>query len=129
MSLDTFDFPYHSISHNYPETGVRVKFGNSYEFSSAPAAPPQRTFKLNMKGMRYYNNPDGSFSRTMNNGTNILSLEDFYKEHELYKRFLYNHETEGELTVRFKEPLQIPEAIENGGGLFPPFEITLIEQP
>jgi hypothetical protein len=127
--MDVFNFPYHKVEKAYPETGGSLKFGESYEFRSAPTAPDQVVYTLSMMGMRYYRNSNGTFNRTINPTTNILFLEDFYNTQKRYKKFQYVHDTDGTVVVRFKDPLKIPTAIEGGTGLLPEFTLTLELQP
>ena len=126
---ETFNFPFHSIEEAFPETGYSVKFGQSYEFRTGSSAPDQVVYTLNMSGLRYYQNPDKSFNRTVNPTTNILFFKDFYKAHKLHVPFYYNHEAEGQLRVRFKDPIKIPTAFTNSNGVIPTFSITLELMP
>lgn len=125
---ETFNFPFHTSAEEFPATGYGVQFGNSYEFRSAPVAPPQRMWKLTMSGLRYITSA-GVISRSLSPTVNILFFKDFYAAHQLHTSFFYVHETEGTIKVRFKEPLKLPTAIPNSGGIFPPFDITIVEQP
>jgi hypothetical protein len=125
---DTFNFPFHTVAEEYPETGFGVQFGNSYEFRSAPTAPAQRSFKLSMMGLRYITD-GGNISRTASPTVNYLTFKDFYRDHQMHQSFFYVHETEGTLLVRFAEPVKFPTAVLGGTGLFPTFEVALLEQP
>ena len=126
---DTFNFPFHTIEEAHPETGYSVKFGNSYEFRSGGSAPDQVVYTLSMQGLRYYQDVGGAYNRLVNPTTNILFFKDFYKSHKLHVPFFYNHDTEGLLTVRFKEPIKIPTAFVNANGVVPAFSITLELMP
>jgi len=127
--MQTFNFPIHTIEKVYPQTGVGVKFGNSYEFRSPSPAPDQVEYRLSMKGLKYFFNSNGTLNRTINPTRNILFLEDFYLAHKLHAKFLYVHQADGTVTVRFKNPLIIPTAYATGRGELPPFEVILISQP
>lgn len=126
---DTFDFPFHKLEEQFPDSGFSVKFGKSYSFNAAPDAPEQITYVLSMTGMRYYTNVDNTLNRTINPKTNILTLRDFYTTHLRYASFFYPHPVEGNKLVRFKDPLKIPTAIDGGKGILPEFQITLELQP
>jgi len=127
--MQTFNFPMHTIEKVYPQTGVGVKFGNSYEFRSPSPAPDQIEYRLSLQGMQYYRNVGGVYDRAINPTRNILRLEDFYLFHKLHASFLFVHAVDGTVTVRFKNPLIIPTAYRTGMGQLPPFEILLTSQP
>lgn len=127
--MATFDFPFHTLAEEFPDSGYGLKFGKSYEFRAAPDAPDQITYTLSMTGMRYYTNENGTFNRTINPQTNILTLWDFYVTHKMHLPFVYPHPVDGNLNVRFKAPLKRPTAIRGGKGIIPDFEIQLELQP
>jgi hypothetical protein len=129
MAMQTFDFPYHTFEMEYPESSPKITFGGGYEFVSKPKAPDQLTITLHFQGMKYYMKVDGSGpSKTRNAQINIYALEDFYKTHRLYEKFIYPHPAEGNLTVRFKSPLKFKQQL-GGLGTIEPFTVTLITQP
>lgn len=124
--MATFNFPYHKCRTEYPQTSNPVQFGNSYTFASKPAGPPQRTFVLSFKAMRWYMN--GSSVDVATNPTrNMGALDAFYQDHEMYKAFVYPHPVYGNLNVRFAEPFKQPDTTEGGTGESEPFELKLIE--
>lgn len=51
--MDTFNFPYHKTSVEYPESGFRMNLGNSYTYNAGPSAPDQRIFRLYFETMIY----------------------------------------------------------------------------
>ena len=51
--MDTFNFPYHKTSVEYPESGFRLNLGNSYTYNAGPSAPDQRIFRLYFETMIY----------------------------------------------------------------------------
>lgn len=52
--METFSFPYHKFSTEYPETGFRMQLGNSYQYSAAPVAPDQRVLRLYFDTMVFF---------------------------------------------------------------------------
>lgn len=52
--METFDFPYFKYSVEYPESGFRMRLGNSYEYSASPTSPDQRLFRLYFDTMVFY---------------------------------------------------------------------------
>lgn len=126
--MDTFNFPMHSFETVYPESSTKITFGGGYEFASAPKAPDQVKYKLHFATMVYFTNPNGSVNRLLNPTYNIATLEDFYKEHRMFKKFIYPHPADGNLTVRFAKPLSFKQK-PGGLGTIEPFTIDLILQP
>lgn len=132
MPLPVFDFPYHRVSTEYPESSIRVRFGRSYQFASKPNAPPERIFKLRFPTMKYYTTivDDVEVLDTVTNPQiNLRVLEQFYQDVELYGTFTYPHPVHGNLTVRFSKPLIIPEGQPGGNGASQEFDVELIEVP
>lgn len=127
--METFDFPYHLRSTEYPESSVRVQFGRAYTFTAAPSAPDQRIFVLDFKGMKRYVDEDGELDINTNPQMNFNVLEAFYQEHRLHKSFIYPHADYGNLVVKFHEPLKVPKGIEGGSGVLEPFTLKFAEQP
>jgi hypothetical protein len=52
--MDTFDFPYHTYSTDYPVNGTSIQLGGNYVFTAPPAGPDLRVLKLHFPGMFYY---------------------------------------------------------------------------
>lgn len=129
MPLKVFPAVYFSYSTDYPETGDRIQLGNSYQFDAPSPAPDQRIFRLTLKGMTYFLNPNGTINRTTTPGRNLAGLEDFYIEHKRAKEFQLNHPVYGAVTCKFNLPLRIPDPIPEGNGVFPDFQVELIEIP
>ena len=124
-----FNFPYHTVRTEYPESGFRVQLGNSYQYSAPPPAPDQRVFKLKFKILKWFTTPTGQIDRAAQPEINIALLEDFYLQHKMFATFTYNHPVHGSVSVRFNKPLQIPEGIEGGDGAVPGVEVEFIEVP
>ena len=99
---------------------------NGWHFSSKPAVPYQKSFIVTLQGMHWYLKPSDLFDVSTNPQYNARRLELFYEEHGCWDNFEFPHPHLGLLTVRFKEPLQIPEAIPNSGGLIEKFDVQLI---
>lgn len=127
--METFDFPYHTVETENPESGFRGQFGGSYTFTSAPTDPDQRIFTLHFDGMKFYVNDVGSVDETIHSKKNMLALIKFYQAHKLHQSFLYNHPVHGTLECKFQDPLKEPEGIRGGGGAVKEFTVRLIEMP
>lgn len=125
--METFNFPYHKTRTEYPVNSTPIQFGQSYSFASKPAGPPQRTFILNFKAMKWYINSNGTIDVTTNPTFNMGALDAFYAAHQLWDTFVYPHPIYGNLNVRFADPLKHPEVEEGGTGVTQSFEIKLIE--
>lgn len=52
--METFNFPYHKYSVDYPESGFKMELGGSYRYNAEPSAPDQRIFKLYFDTMLRY---------------------------------------------------------------------------
>lgn len=52
--METFDFPYHQWSVEYPESGFRMEFGNSYVYTAGPSSPDQRKLTLYFSTMKAF---------------------------------------------------------------------------
>ena len=126
--METFDFPYHLFSTDYPESGARMQLGNSYVFTTEPTAPDQRTFTLDFAAMKFFF-LNGVLSPIPEAKINILALDLFYQRHKLWKSFIYEHQVYGNLTVKFNKPLKIPKGIPGGDGVVASFSVELIEMP
>ena len=128
--MDTFDFPYHTVEFEYPDSSGILKFGRGWEFASKPKGPDQRIFILNFNTMVYYlaSGPGGGYNLTKNAQYNAGALEKFYQDHRQYEPFKYPHPGEGNITVRFKDPLKLKLKVA-GLGTVEPFQIRLTELP
>lgn len=141
MSYKTYDFPLHHVTHAFP-AGDQVQFGRGWSHASEPDRPLQRTFTLKYKAMTYIKNPNtGLWLRAADTGVDtalkqrsIWCLNDFYDEHLLHKKFIYNHYVFGALVVRFAQAFQMPDPLDGNRNVVDDiptnsFEIRLIEQP
>lgn len=127
--METFDFPYHTVETDNPDSGYRVQLGGSYVFTTPPTDPDQRTFTLRFPVMKFFLNGSGVLDSTIKPEINMKRLIDFYQNHKLYKSFQYNHPIHGLLVVKFNKPLKEPEGIVNGDGATKEVTIELIETP
>lgn len=129
MVLAVFPFVNHTPVHRYPK-GDAFQFGKGYEFSAAPQEPLQKRFVLKFNALTWY------FTGTtpVNNvdvENNAMAFDEFYRAHLTHKKFLYNHQLFGQITVKFAPdtPFEMPRSIDGGGGVTEGFEVTLVEQP
>jgi hypothetical protein len=125
----TWPFTYFTHTVGYPENSQKIAFGRGYTFVSQPSGPPQRTFKLDLEGMRWHLLNDGGYDLEANRPLNLGRLQAFYRDVELWKPFIWEHPIEGPLLVRFARPLSIPKQKKGGGGLVDVFEVEFIEIP
>ncbi|MGH6971259.1 MAG: hypothetical protein ACREEQ_06575 [Caulobacteraceae bacterium] len=126
--MDTFNFPYHLVSHTYPK-GDAFQFGRGYQFSAVPQLPQQRTFRLTFKAMVYYLKADGTIDDTTNAELNMQTMIEFYEAHRGVD-FIYPHPAYGNLTVQFAvgQTFETPKPLEGGNGVTDGFEVFVIEQ-
>jgi hypothetical protein len=127
--MAVFPAQYFNYSTEYPETGQRVQFGNSYQYDVLPSSPDQRKFIINLKGMTLFVDDDGKINRTVKPERNLATLEDFYNQHKRAVEFTFNHPVYGAVICKFYSPLKIPEPLAGGSGVFPDFQVELIEIP
>lgn len=123
----TFPFPYYTYTTRFNDNVKQIQFGNGFTFASQPSGPPQRSFKLRMSGMAWHRQPEGGLDVLTARDTNLGRLEEFYKEVECWKPFIWQHPIYGNMLVRFLRPLDIPYQIPGGTGVVEPFELEFIE--
>lgn len=129
MAYDRFDnFSLHKVSTEYQSNNFSMTMGGGYSFDTDGSFPPLRIFNLKFTGFRYYVNSDGEVDAEINKDiNNMKALEDFYRDHLTHKTFIYNHPVYGDVKVRFKDPLNIPEGITGAGGVLESFDVKLKE--
>lgn len=127
--METFDFPYHTVEGENPESGFSAQMGGSYVFSVPPTDPDQRVFTLHFPVMKYYTDSNGLADSSVDPKLNMLALLNFYYAHKQWKSFIYNHPVHGPLEVKFKKPCPEPDGIEGGFGAVKEFQVVLVEQP
>lgn len=127
--LDNFDdFMVHKCSMDYISQGFTVDMGDGYTFATDGKAPLVRKLKLSFTGYKWYMNEDGTVdTETNKNINNMGALRDFWKAHLTHKQFIYRHPTEGNLKVRFSQPLSIPEVKAVGFSVVNDFQVELIQ--
>lgn len=127
--METFNFPFHTVETENPESGTRIQLGNSYVFSAPSSDPDQRTIKLGFSGMQFFWDLNDELDSTIQPLRNMLNLINFYKSHKLNKSFLYNHAVHGQMEVKFSKPLKEPSVVTGSKGVVEDFEVELLEIP
>lgn len=123
----TFDFcPGRTVPRTKPPEAPKGVSMNGWYFSAKPSVPYQKSFSVKLGGLRWYLNADGSYDAATNALFNARRLELFYETHGTWDTFTWQHPHLGLLTVRFKEPVEVPEGIPNSGGLVDAFDIQLV---
>jgi hypothetical protein len=107
-----------------PVDGISM---NGWFFSAKPKIPYQRTFIVTLQGMYWYLGGTGLYDAITNPRYNARRLEIFYQANGTWDNFDFVHPHLGAMKCRFAEPVQVPEAIVNSGGLIDKFDIKLIE--
>lgn len=127
--METFNFEFYTVTHMYAQ-GNAVQLGKGYAYGVKPIDPEPRTLTLKFQGLFYFRSPsDYSIDQTTQPTRNIMKLDQFYRTHKMWKRFILPHELFGNLNVRFSKPFQMPEARAGGSGLTMDFQLEMIEQP
>ena len=126
--MKTFDFPYHVLEVEYPDSSIKVAFGGGYEFASKPKAPDQVEYIVNFETMFFFETLPGILDLEKYPKLNMAVLEKFYNDHKMYEKFIYPHPTLGNLVVRFAEPLRY-KITKGGGGRVDSFSVKLRLQP
>lgn len=134
MAVQRFNFPYHKVKTEYPESSVRVQFGSNFTFTAKPDSEDMRNFILTfpvMKAFEPTENDDGTKSPDLSSDPqiNIAVLEKFYQDHRLHTTFIYPHPHYGDVKVKFNKPLKIPEGQTGGDGAIKNITVELMEQP
>lgn len=129
MPLNSFDFPYHTVETENPESGFRAQFGGAYTFTSPPTDPDQRLFTLHFPTMKYFLDENGQLDETIRPEINMYRLIKFYQQHKLHASFLYSHPVHGMLECKFQDPLKEPEGIPGGNGAVKEFTLRFVEIP
>ena len=128
MPLETFAFcPNTLVPETIPPEPVAGVSMNGWEFSSRPAVPYRRKFKVTLHGLTWYLTSGGLYDTVPDPGHNARRLEIFYQQHERWREFLWHHPHIGELAVKFAAPVNVPAGISNSGGLIAALEVQFIE--
>lgn len=99
---------------------------NGWHFSSKPSVPYQKTFVVKLQGLRWYLTGSGAYDIGTDPYFNARRLELFYEQNGTWDNFFFPHPHFGTLPCRFAEPVEVPEAVPNSGGLIEGFDITLV---
>lgn len=128
MALDLFDFcPDSRVAEEIPPDPQTAMSMNGWDFTAKPAVPYRAKFNVTLSGLRWLLNDAGdALDLTTDSLHNAGRLREFYKAHQTWSPFLFNHEFLGQLTVRFATVVQIPRATMNSNGLIPDFQFTLV---
>lgn len=129
--METFPFYMHHPVTVYPK-GDGFKFGGGYEATHAPLEPLQRKFKLHFSAMIWFiNETTGLPENTTEPHLNMLALDEFYRRHLSWKKFIYPHPSLGNINVKFSadNPWEHPKTLKGSGGVTDEFEMILVEQP
>ena len=126
--MDTFNFPYHTLGVKYPDSSVKMSFGNGWEFASKPKGPDQLAYSLKFDIMMFFELAPNLYDEDINPELNMRKLELFYQKHRLFEKFYYPHPVEGNIVVRFQKPLEY-DIVKGGQGAVEPFTIYLTTQP
>lgn len=127
--VDTFNFcPNSQVPVTTPRDPVSVVTMNGWTFTAKPTTPYVRRFKLTLHGLRWLLTGVGIYDATTTPTINAAALEAFYKAHEGWDPFYWQHpHIAAPLLVRFASPVTVPAAMPNSGGWIEPLEIDLIE--
>lgn len=123
-----FDFcPNTRVAEKIAPKEDEVKDMNGWVYHPKPYLPFRASYKVTLEGLRWYlDTISGNLDSTRDLEHNAGRLEAFYLAHRLYKPFIFKHEYLGNLRVRFSEPVSVPKALPNSGGLIPAFEVNFI---
>lgn len=124
---DLFNFcPDYMVPRTKPPQASQVMSMNGWAFSAKPKVPYQKTFVVKLQGMRWYLLANNLYDEVTNPQYNARLLEKFYEAHGVWQAFDFPHPHFGTLSCKFSQPVEVPEAIVNSGGLIDGFDITLV---
>lgn len=125
--METFQFVNHKRNYKYINNSDTIELGNGYSFVSKPRSPMLKEFTLTFTGFRYYYDNNGDLTSELNKyKDNVKALCDFYEVMGTYENFIYPDEQFGNVRVRFKEPLEIPQTV-GRRAVVNDFTVTLAE--
>lgn len=122
-------FPFFETELEYPDDQKRIKLGQGYTLTVQPFGPIERKFILTMNGMQRFLDSAGDVDKTIQADRNMDALLEFYEAKRLHTEWTIDIPAFGTRTVRFNRPLKMPKMMVGGFGVFPEFEIELIEVP
>lgn len=125
----TFDFAVnHRVIEELPPEEHKGTDLNGWVFNTKPSVPYRPTFKVTLHGMRWFLNTPGNALDIVTQPTiNAGRLRKFYLDNRQWDSFTFVHEFLGTMQCRFADPVVIPAALPNSGGLIAPLEVTLIQ--
>jgi hypothetical protein len=124
--LMDFPFIYHSVGMDYPDDISRVILSGNNIAVFQDFQTKLRTFKLDFPLMLYMQHK-GEVSFIHNRCANLLSLELFYVQHRLDRKFIYIFNGERVL-VKFKNPLKTNPVTGDSGAVLD-ISLELVETP
>lgn len=130
MAIQRFIWKYYNWTTKYQPANYVTQFGGGWPYASKQIAPHQRIFTLTFESMCYLllDQGVGYIDTETDKDRNLGALNEFYREHSLAVPFVWEHPAEGDITVKFKEPIELPEMRENIGWS-EQIKVTLIEIP
>jgi len=127
MAEFLFDFcPDTRVAETIAPEEPSIKDFNGWDYTPRPVVPYRRKFKILLGGLRWYFNDNGTIDYLTNPSYNAGRLEKFYRDHRKWKEFGYEHEWMGSIELRFENPVSVPKAIPNSGGLIEELEIMTV---
>lgn len=125
--METFQFVNHKRNYKYLNNSDSIELGNGYSFISKPRSPMLKEFTLTFTGFRYYFDENNQVDYETNKyKDNVAALCSFYETMGTYENFIYPDEQFGNVRVRFKEPLEIPQTV-GRRAVVNDFSVTLAE--
>jgi len=127
--MDTFNFcPESLVPITLPPDAASAMSLNGWQFTSRPTVPYQKSFQLSLYGLQWILDPvTGLYDSATDVTHNARALELFYEQHGIWAPFYWTHPHIGQLTVRFKSAVSVPEGDQNSGGLIgKPVTVNLI---
>ena len=125
--METFQFANHKRNYKYLNNSDSIELGNGYSFISKPRSPMLKEFTLSFTGFRYYFDENNQVDYETNKyKDNVAALCSFYETMGTYENFIYPDEQFGNVRVRFKEPLEIPQTV-GKRAVVNDFSVTLAE--
>lgn len=110
--MDIFNFPLHKREYKYLNNSDTIQLGKGYSFVAKPRSPMLKEFILAFTGFRYYFDSLGKIDYTTNaNKDNIAALTTFYEKKGTWDSFIYKDEQFGDVKVRFKQPMEVPQTM------------------
>lgn len=124
----TFNFcPTSLVAETLPPEPTSVSSMNGWVFTSKPKVPFLKKFRVTLHGLRWFLNTNGTYNTISQPTSNARLLEEFYQVNGAWDHFAWTHPHLGYMFCRFAEPVTVPAAKPDSGGLLEPLEITLVQ--